>query len=46
MEKHYTAIITFTAQPEQLHTIIADVNKCVQNTAESATEITIIAQED
>lgn len=42
---HYTAIVTFAAEPEKLADIIAAVNSCIQEKASSGTEITIIAQD-
>lgn len=42
---HYTAIVTFAAEPDKLADIIASVNSCIQENAASGTEITIIAQD-
>lgn len=45
-KKHYTAVVSFTVQPEKLHEVIHGINECVQRYTDSGTEFTLIAQED
>jgi hypothetical protein len=42
---HFTAVVSFTVDPEYLHEIIHHVNECIQNYADHGTEFTLIAQE-